>query len=381
MNLMDIQQTQSLKANTKINGKDVLGNGGDFAALLQYLVQPKTDLSQGAVLPDSGILSTGENQVDVKPIVEQLMAQPEKILQLLDQPEIEKLTDDPKKAMEVIQFIKIIQAGQVEQAVDAFQQLPTTVQQTIVTSIASVLGVPKENLLSAGNTSTAVISAAKVIAEKTATSDPSDATKLISQKTLAGSFNTARTETVGTVARPESGTDLKKNLELFKGPSESEGKELVAALNGLKLNRLNSAMPVLSRASNPTSGVDEQLANRIEAALKQAPFLKGADGSTRMSIRLYPEQLGEVVVQLDRKEGVLTVKLFAATEQARQLIDQQLGKLHTSLQPQAPFVKIETGMLAASLKEFDQGLPQERQERQQEEPVPHEEEPEEDEDD
>lgn len=371
MNLMDIQQSQSLKANTKINGKDVLGNGGDFAALLQYLVQPKTDLSQDALLADTGILNTGENQVDVKPIVEQLLAQPEKILQLLDQPEIEKLTDDPKKAMEVIQFIKIIQAGQVEQAVDAFQQLPTTVQQTIVTSVASVLGVPKENFLSAVD----------VTAKKTATADPSDVTKLISQKPLAGSFNTARTETVGTVARPESGSDFKKNLELLKGPSEPEGKELVAALNGLKLNRLNSAMPVLSRASHPTSGVDEQLANRIEAALKQAPFLKGADGSTRMSIRLYPEQLGEVVVQLDRKEGVLTVKLFAATEQARQLIDQQLGKLHTSLQPQAPFVKIETGMLAASLKEFDQGLPQERQERQQEEPVPHEEEPEEDEDD
>lgn len=167
----------------------------------------------------------------------------------------------------------------------------------------------------------------------------------------------------------------------MKVVADPEGKEQPVALTGLKIDRMTLATSTLTRNLVPNSSVDEQLANRIEASLKQAPFLKGADGSTRMSIRLYPEQLGEVVVQLDRKEGMLTVKLFAATEQAKQLMDQQLGKLHTSLQAQAPLVKVETGLLASTVKEFEQGLPQERRERQQEESVPYEEEPEEDEDD
>lgn len=379
MNLMDIQQTQTLKANAKINGKDVLGNGGDFASLLQYLVQPKTELAQDAVLTE-GIVNTGE-LVGVKPMVEQLAAQPEKILQLLDQPEIEQVTAEPKKAMELIQFIKMIQDGQVEQAVDLLQQLPPAIQQTIVTSATSLLGAPKENISPTGNLATAVVSATGGIPKKKATADLSDVTKLMSQKPLTSASNMVQTQVVGKGARLENETDFKKNPELLKLPDEPEGKESIAALNGLKLNRLNSPVHVQVHVPSRTSLVDEQLANRIEAALKQAPFLKGADGSTRMSIRLYPEQLGEVVVQLDRKEGVLSVKLFAATEQARQLIDQQLGKLHTSLQPQAPLVKIETGMLAASVKEFDQGLPQERQDRQQEEPVPHEEEQEEEDED
>jgi len=173
----------------------------------------------------------------------------------------------------------------------------------------------------------------------------------------------------------------KKGVEPIPVVADPEGKEQPAPLTGLKLERMTSAGPAIVRPPVMHSSVDEQLTSRIEAAMKQAPFLKGADGSTRMSIRLYPEQLGEVVIQLDKKDGLLTVKLFAATEQAKQLLDQQLGKLHTSLQPQAPLVKVETGMLAASVKDFEQGLPQERRERQQEEPTPYEEELEEDEDD
>jgi flagellar hook-length control protein FliK len=145
--------------------------------------------------------------------------------------------------------------------------------------------------------------------------------------------------------------------------------------HALLFNSVNRTVPFLP--------VDEQIMNRIEAALKQAPFINGKDGSSKISIRLYPEQLGELVVQVDRKGNELTIKLFMANEQTKQLIEQQLGKLHTTLHQQSPVVKIETGIIATAAREFEQGFSSERREQEKQESSSHqqEEEREEEEDD
>ncbi len=385
MNLMELQQVQTAKPITKLNGKDIPATGvGNFASLLQYFAQTATAGSEN-VSQEQNTTPVESNEAEVEQLVLQLAKQPEQVLQLLDQPALEELKQDPKKAMELIQFIKTMQEGQGEQALDLLQQVSPPVQQAIVAAVSSIVSVIKENASPKEAIGNPVIRAnvdpkavllfntlpavnPAVIAK---TGEKSADSPILNRPVSADLMgNTVKTWIEG-----------KKGLEPMKVVVDPEGKEQPVALTGLKIDRMTLATPTLTRNLVPNSSVDEQLANRIEAALKQAPFLKGADGSTRMSIRLYPEQLGEVVVQLDRKEGMLTVKLFAATEQAKQLMDQQLGKLHTSLQAQAPLVKVETGLLASTVKEFEQGLPQERRERQQEESVPFEEEPEEDEDD
>lgn len=389
MNLTDVQQTQTAKPVTKWNGKELPANGvGNFASLLQYLVQPLAEGVQNPSLNQQTIPTEGETNLEVKPLLEQLTAQPEKVLQLLEQPEVEGMIHDPKKATELIQFIKTIQDGQPGKAIELFEQFPASLQQVLATVMSTVVGVAKEhvksNELPVGmNTPVIRMTDANGIA----VSAPP-----VSNPTLVDSTGVKKDATVtpfsNRLVLPEQNTSTlktsvmtKKVIESIQVAADPEGKEHPSLLTGFKFERMTSAGSAIVPQPVMTTSVDDQLMSRIEAAMKQAPFLKGADGSTRMSIRLYPEQLGEVVIQLDKKDGLLTVKLFAATEQAKQLLDQQLGKLHTSLQPQAPLVKIETGMLAASVKDFDQGLPQERRERQQEEPVPYEEEPEEDEDD
>ena len=386
MNLMDLQQVQTAKPITKLNGKDIPATGvGNFASLLQYFAQTATAGSENVSQEQNTTPVESMNEAEVEQLVLQLAKQPEQVLQLLDQPALEELKQDPKKAMELIQFIKTMQEGQGEQALDLLQQVSPPVKQAIVAAVSSIVSVIKENASPKEAIGNPVIRAnvdpkavllfntlpavnPAVIAK---TGEKSADSPILNRPVSADLMgNTVKTWIEG-----------KKGLEPMKVVVDPEGKEQPVALTGLKIDRMTLATPTLTRNLVPNSSVDEQLANRIEAALKQAPFLKGADGSTRMSIRLYPEQLGEVVVQLDRKEGMLTVKLFAATEQAKQLMDQQLGKLHTSLQAQAPLVKVETGLLASTVKEFEQGLPQERRERQQEESVPFEEEPEEDEDD
>jgi flagellar hook-length control protein FliK len=72
-----------------------------------------------------------------------------------------------------------------------------------------------------------------------------------------------------------------------------------------------------------------------------------------------------------------------ANEQTKQLIEQQLGKLHTTLHQQSPVVKIETGIIATAAREFEQGFSSERREQEKQESSSHqqEEEREEEEDD
>lgn len=388
MNLMDLQQVQTAKPITKLNGKDIPATGvGNFASLLQYFAQTATAGSENVSQEQNTTPVESMNEAEVEQLVLQLAKQPEQVLQLLDQPVLEELKQDPKKAMELIQFIKTMQEGQGEQALDLLQQVSPPVQQAIVAAVSSIVSVIKENTSPKEVTGNPVIRAnvdpkAVVLFNTLPAVNPTGTGIAKTGQKSADSPILNRpvsAELMGSTVK--TWIEAKKGLEPMKVVADPEGKEQPVALTGLKIDRMTLATPTLTRNLVPNPSVDEQLANRIEAALKQAPFLKGADGSTRMSIRLYPEQLGEVVVQLDRKEGMLTVKLFAATEQAKQLMDQQLGKLHTSLQAQAPLVKVETGLLAANVKEFEQGLPQERRERQQEEPVPYEEEPEEDEDD
>ncbi|WP_426353772.1 flagellar hook-length control protein FliK [Exiguobacterium sp. R-39] len=390
MNLTtDVQQAQTAKPVTKWNGKELPANGvGNFASLLQYLVQPLAEGVQNPSLDQQTIPTEGETNLEVKPLLEQLTAQPEKVLKLLEQPEVEGMIHDPKKATELIQFIKMIQDGQQGQAMELFEQFPVSVQQVLAAAVSTVIGVDKENVKS----NELPVGMNTPVIRMTDTPGIALSAPPVSNPTLVDSTGIKKDAVVtpfsNRLVLPEQNTPTlktsvmtKKVIESIQIAADPEGKDQPSALTGLKFERMNSALGVGVRPSVMQPSVNDQLTSRIEAAMKQAPFLKGADGSTRMSIRLYPEQLGEVVVQLDKKDGLLTVKLFAATEQAKQMLDQQLGKLHTSLQPQAPFVKVETGMLASSVKDFEQGLPQERRERQQEEPAPYEEELEEDEDD
>ncbi len=109
----------------------------------------------------------------------------------------------------------------------------------------------------------------------------------------------------------------------------------------------------------------ENMQARIEAALHRAPFKSGADGSKVFTVRLYPEQLGELVVKLERQNGELVVKLFASNQEAKQLLQSQLGQLQQTLQPANPNVRVEVNLTQQALEtknssfnEFDQPEPE-----------------------
>lgn len=112
----------------------------------------------------------------------------------------------------------------------------------------------------------------------------------------------------------------------------------------------------------------ENLQARIEAALQRAPFKSGADGSKVFTVRLYPEQLGELVVKLERQNGELVVKLFASNQEAKQLLQSQVQQLQQTLQPLTQSVRIEINLTQQALEakgsgfnEFDQSEPEQQE--------------------
>lgn len=104
-----------------------------------------------------------------------------------------------------------------------------------------------------------------------------------------------------------------------------------------------TAVPVTSpaQAAAPASGADRSLADPghtadheplpSQLATALAPVARQADGSYQLSIRLQPEQLGTVHVDLHVDNGTLNVSLHAEGDTTRDLLRQNLPQLRAQL--------------------------------------------------
>lgn len=372
MNMTEVTQPSSPSLNTGIGKKGEMTTvGGQFASLLDYLTKLPATLPS-PVSTNTVSLDPAAETSPLPDWLQQLADQPDELLSLLKQPEVEALKQEPKKMEQLLAFVKQLLDGNVEQAKSQFDQLPSLLQQVVLQTVTNDTVKMKEhhtNILKQPSLPT-VDGGISAIPVKQTLPQIGHAVETVKPNSGA-----VADQTKGKTPLPLVFASLVRKTTM---PVDPEGK----------VAPLPMSMPIYKGAIvqqiRPVPlPVPEQIQQRIEAALQQAPFLKGADGSTRLSIRLYPEQLGEVVVQLDRKEGALTVKLFASTEQAKQSIEQQLGKLQSALHQQTPVVKIETGMIASSTRDFQQSFTRDQQEHEsphQETPVPVEEEEEEDDD-
>lgn len=183
---------------------------------------------------------------------------------------------------------------------------------------------------------------------------------------------------------------IQRIITQYKGPVEGIMKEIPVLPNVETVKIVKPAlqqgsvdwMPKGMNWSRPQVDVDtvmyaskgslpENLQARIEAALQKAPFKSGADGSKVFTVRLYPEQLGELVVKLERKNGELVVKMFASSQEAKQLIQSQVQQLQQTLSPHSQNVRVEVNLTQQALdtkSAMSDGSEQPEQEQPQEQP-------------
>ncbi|RID87165.1 flagellar hook-length control protein FliK [Peribacillus asahii] len=138
--------------------------------------------------------------------------------------------------------------------------------------------------------------------------------------------------------------DRNKSLEVIKQAyarfviSNSDSSEETSSdvtLKTAELNIQSSSLPfqmtkleqfVLNMGKNDQTVDAEQFVKSFETILSKANFSK-ANGIQKLFIRLNPEHLGSLRIELIQKEGAMVAKILATTAQAKELLEHQLQSL------------------------------------------------------
>lgn len=107
------------------------------------------------------------------------------------------------------------------------------------------------------------------------------------------------------------------------------------------------ASPVAPAPAAPAAPPATQVLTQL------APVLEGPDGSYTMSLKLYPEELGAVQVEISLRGGEISVAMHAADDVSKELLRSSLADLRAQLEAH--------GLSAADLS-VDSGRPDERDE-------------------
>lgn len=86
----------------------------------------------------------------------------------------------------------------------------------------------------------------------------------------------------------------------------------------------------LTQVESPEQSRAAELMKQLQAILKRANFGQ-IGGANRLSIRLYPEHLGTLRIELQEVNGVLTARILASSAQARDMLDSRLHQLRAAL--------------------------------------------------
>ncbi|MFJ8266378.1 flagellar hook-length control protein FliK [Peribacillus asahii] len=165
----------------------------------------------------------------------------------------------------------------------------------------------------------------------------------------------------------ENGTN--KSLDVVKQAyvrfvtSDGESSEETVS-NGLTLktaeaNTQSSSLPfqmtkleqfVLNTSKTGQAVDAEQFVKSFENILSKANFSK-ANGVQKLLIRLNPEHLGSLRIELIQKEGTMVAKILATTAQAKQLLDRQVQGLKQAFTNQS--IQVEKIEISQQISTFN----------------------------
>ncbi len=125
-----------------------------------------------------------------------------------------------------------------------------------------------------------------------------------------------------------------------------------------KIEQLVLAMP-----ADPTSANQEEFIEAFENLLSKAKFTNN-NGVQRLFIKLNPENLGLLRIELIQKDGMMTAKIIASTKGAKELLDSQLQGLKQSFVNQnLPVEKVEISQTFTNMSQ-ERGLQREQHQQQ-----------------
>ena len=275
LSLLDVESIED--AQKLLQTDELLVDSNDLHQLLNKLLSKLEDLEN----PDQ--------KQDVWEILANVMEQPQKlvdsILLTLNGQASNNVTS-PVEAKQAVELLKIVQL--IGNKSDL-----TFKQETTLFDLKQTLETLKENLtnlsLIQGRNSTPVTKAfiQQVVMNQSVTKGMS--TEVVTESKETTSVNQGQTTTVQT-----------------------------------KVETVSMTLPTQKSAQS------EEFLKELQKVMNRVQFGQAA-GANRLVIKLYPEQLGTIRIELIQKDGILTAKMLASTALGKELLDTHSGQLRQGL--------------------------------------------------
>jgi flagellar hook-length control protein FliK len=157
------------------------------------------------------------------------------------------------------------------------------------------------------------------------------------EKSAKVSSNSIKTGMLQNRFLPSSPSVFSKSFDLSLG-NVADAENIEKQKNsGMTL--FNVSLPngntVVSQENAPVIVVDKKangsFLQQLTNIIQSSRFTRFQNGNAQLVIRLYPEHLGTLTVKIMREHGMLTAKLIASTDSAKELLDANLPQLYHAL--------------------------------------------------
>lgn len=166
------------------------------------------------------------------------------------------------------------------------------------------------------------------------------------------------TETNGFSVKEEN-TGIQVTVQSTSGKEEqSAGQSFEQTQQGIAADVVNQLTQAVNELEDVPAAfsADVQQAEIIQQVIEQIRVTSGSD-MNRIEVKLYPQHLGRVQIQVMMKNGVMTAQIHAETEMAKEAIEGQLRQLKETFQ--AKNIQVEAVEVSVGTSNF-----QREQERQ-----------------
>lgn len=152
--------------------------------------------------------------------------------------------------------------------------------------------------------------------------------------------------------------------------SEVDGKQTTQQIVGTISTTQTPLKPEVSQAEleNRANARNEALIKDMQAIFKRSSFGQ-VGGTNRLLIKLYPEHLGQVRIELVQTNGIMTARILASTALGKEMLDSQLNQLRNAFvqqNVQVDRIDVSQTLQDTSRNDKDQAFNQHFKQQQQE---------------
>lgn len=190
-----------------------------------------------------------------------------------------------------------------------------------------------------------VLKLAQLVGQKSDLTAPQE-NLLTTVKSLLTTLQT-QVETIQVTTTKSTGTFSLQGFQQVQMTKQSE-----TSSNEMVTPQTVQTKPDTFQITLPTAkpAQSEALLKEMQAIINRAQ-ISNAQGITRLTIKLYPENLGTIRIELVQNDGVLTARLLASTAHGREMLDSQAHQLKQAFVQQN--IQVDRLDIAQSLQDAD----------------------------